>query len=754
MQLCEGLQEAHSVGVVHRDIKPDNIVIDKKGKPRLLDFGLATMLGEEKLTKTGSTLGTIGYMSPEQIEGKKVDHRSDLFSVGIILYEMLTGRRPFGGDTEASTMNAVLNSQPEPLMRYKSGVSDELQRVVSKALIKDTGRRYQHIEELLADLRSEKEKQSGNFERIQKSKFSIIRRPEFMGLLAIVSLIVIGVGFISVFQQDSRITHFMERKQITFDGDAHLARVSPDGQQLAYVRTDGKEQQVFIRDIAGGSPIEIFSEKWILDLAWTPLSNELLIGVISDSESTTLLIPRSGGQHRRYPSAGIGGFAWSPDGERFATASSFLGTIRLIEKASGTFTSIPLGGVTDNSPRSVDWSPKGNLLIVQGDASTGTQLWTIRLRDNEQFRILDSTEARWPHWSPDGKAVYFMEPRSDKLSNMMKIQVDPETGAARSSPSLLMSGIQTSEDYSISQNGRMMVYTQDVSSSILCVIDLTGPEANQEYQQITFGTAGVRFPSPAPDGSLLAFVRNIGEYSQIFTVPISGGTPEQITFAQRQNTNPCWSSDGKYIAYVSVGQGIVRLEVVESRGGTPQIFSGIDLDPDIPGAISWSPGEKILFGGGFGYKMLDPQNGRITSLEFNDTIPRAAWRAHYLPGGKRVAVIRGQPRNHDQTQSFSPQIEIVSLDSPMSSVVLDQVFFNIIGWSLDSKWLYLIDSEDSATLVMRYNIENAKTERILTIPIKRVGDVVMLPDGSSLVCIAIESQSDIWLVENFDPDVR
>jgi len=152
-QICEGLHEAHSAGVVHRDVKPANIIIDKKNKPRILDFGLATVSGEEKLTQTGSTLGTVGYMAPEQIEGKKVDHRADLFSLGVILYEMLTGRRPFEGDNDAAIVRAITDAAPEPIARFKSGVTGELQNIIDRSLSKDPSVRYQHADGMLADLK-------------------------------------------------------------------------------------------------------------------------------------------------------------------------------------------------------------------------------------------------------------------------------------------------------------------------------------------------------------------------------------------------------------------------------------------------------------------------------------------------------------------------------------------------------------------------------------------------------------------------
>jgi serine/threonine-protein kinase len=153
MQICDGLNEAHNTGVVHRDIKPGNVIIDRKNKARLLDFGLATVTGEKKLTMTGSTLGTVGYMSPEQVKGEKADHRSDLFSVGVLLYEMITGRLPFEAEHEAAAHYKIVNEVPEPLARYKSGLTGELQQIIDKALAKDSSLRYQHADDMRADLR-------------------------------------------------------------------------------------------------------------------------------------------------------------------------------------------------------------------------------------------------------------------------------------------------------------------------------------------------------------------------------------------------------------------------------------------------------------------------------------------------------------------------------------------------------------------------------------------------------------------------
>ena len=182
MQICEGLSEAHSAGIVHRDIKPGNIIIDTKNKPRILDFGLATLSGEEKLTKTGSTLGTVGYMSPEQVRGERVDHRSDLFSIGVVLYELLSGLNPFKADSEAATTHAITQINPQPLARFNRDVPDELQRIIDKALTKDISLRYQHADGMLSDLKRLK---TGSVQPVA-SKF---------GLWIAAAIVVLAAGY-------------------------------------------------------------------------------------------------------------------------------------------------------------------------------------------------------------------------------------------------------------------------------------------------------------------------------------------------------------------------------------------------------------------------------------------------------------------------------------------------------------------------------------------------------------------------------
>ncbi len=151
-QICEGLTSAHENKIIHRDIKPSNILIDSNGKAMIVDFGLASIVGSNKLTKTGSTIGTINYMSPEQVEGNEVDYRSDIFSLGVVLYELITKQNPFKRDNEAATLKAVSYDTPEPLARFKHNVPELLESVITKMLEKNPAHRYQTAKDVASDL--------------------------------------------------------------------------------------------------------------------------------------------------------------------------------------------------------------------------------------------------------------------------------------------------------------------------------------------------------------------------------------------------------------------------------------------------------------------------------------------------------------------------------------------------------------------------------------------------------------------------
>jgi non-specific serine/threonine protein kinase len=248
MQICEGLQAAHEAGIVHRDIKPSNILIDKDGRCRILDFGLAAVQAEEKLTKSGSSLGTVNYMSPEQVQGEKVDHRSDIFSLGVVLYEIITGQPPFKGEYDAAIIYSIVNDTPEPLARYKSDISEEIQRIVSKMLEKDPHLRCQNAADVISDLK--------RLAVIPKSKKSEKGRETKYILAATVILAIICAGVVA--------------KLLLFGGD----KTAEDRRMLAVLPFDNL-----------GSPDDEYFADGITDEIISRLGAIKKLGVISRTSS-------------------------------------------------------------------------------------------------------------------------------------------------------------------------------------------------------------------------------------------------------------------------------------------------------------------------------------------------------------------------------------------------------------------------------------------------------------------------------------
>ncbi|MDZ4722541.1 MAG: protein kinase [candidate division Zixibacteria bacterium] len=195
IHICEGLHAAHSAGIVHRDIKPENISVDKDGRLHILDFGLASLQAGERLTKQGSTLGTVGYMSPEQVQGKPVDPRSDMFSFGVVLYELITGHSPFRGDNDAATMNNILHAMPESVMVHKPQTPPGIQQILDRALDKNVEMRYQSASGMLADLKREKrelEGGSGQYAHLSISRPALKPKRGFLIPGTVIAVVIAG----------------------------------------------------------------------------------------------------------------------------------------------------------------------------------------------------------------------------------------------------------------------------------------------------------------------------------------------------------------------------------------------------------------------------------------------------------------------------------------------------------------------------------------------------------------------------------
>ena len=391
IQAGRGLQTAHEKGITHRDIKSANLMLTAQGQLKVMDFGLAQLGDRSQLTKTGASLGTPAYMSPEQAEGRPADRRSDIWSLGVVLYEMVSGQLPFKGDRQAAVAYAILNEEPEPLTALRSGVPIALDRVIDKALAKAPEERYQHVDELLVDLRElQKERQSGESRlpaggapaRAMDDK-PAGRTGWYVAASAVVAaLLIAGAAWLGVFEPASQPPQ--EPLQVvpltTYSGIESQPSFSPDGAQVAFTWNGDNQDNfdIYVKEIDSGTPQRLTSSPAPEQYpAWSPDGRQIafLRRKSSSGKFAVVLIPAIGGPEREV--AEIGPFprdgslpphyhAWLPDGnalvvvDRSPSEEPF--ALFLLSTETGEkrrLTSPPAESVGDSGPA---FSPDGRTL--------------------------------------------------------------------------------------------------------------------------------------------------------------------------------------------------------------------------------------------------------------------------------------------------------------------------------------------------------------------------------------------------------
>jgi len=786
IQIADALAKAHAAGIIHRDLKPGNIMVSEGGLVKVLDFGLAKLVersqvGEAESTDTlppqteeGRILGTASYMSPEQAAGKPLDARSDIFSFGSVLYEMVTEQRAFQGDSKMSTLAAVLNQDPKPPSEISRALPQDLEKIITRCLRKEPTRRWQSLADVKVALEELKEESdSGLLGRTADPSRTPKRVSPLWWTAAVVLVILVAT-----------VTWFWRSRSDAPQSEVRLTAVpltaypgwelspsfSPDGKQVAFVQAETgpylshvkQKVDIYIKQVGVEEPFRLTDHPAPdLNPAWSPDGQTIAFARQLSRERVAYIVkPQRGGPERTVAeftgpdgAAGLALFYWTSPSCTWTADSKELVVVGmspdrlgilflvLLETGEKRHLTEPPTGLGDGDPAI---SPDGrDLVFSRMDSGGRGDLWRLALSKDlatvgkPERLTLDSAVNRHPAWTPDGREIVYTAGTGWSLDrSLFRLRlmrgakpVQLEVGGDSVAPA-------------ISRQGNRLAYEVRRRDADIWQVEVPGSGAKpKEAVKFMSSTRSEIEPRFSPDGKKIVFASSRSGPSEIWVCNSDGSQPFPLTsFGDSPTNRPRWSPDGRRIAFYSDAKGSRDIYVINAEGGG---LSQLTKHPAIDTNADWSADGKWIY-----FQSNRSGNNRIWK------VPVAGGEA--IPVGEisessPVESADGRFLYYDKGWPDSYGIWRVPTSGGAEDLIVD-LLHPTGGWTILEDGIYYISRpNETGVSHIRFKDFTTGSDRVV-VPIEGKvwwGLTVSSDRRTFLYSLSDESGSDLMLVENF-----